>query len=70
MLDSTASTVAAGTGLPVTLRRVLFFTLVAATMLAVLALAVVALSSGGLGMLDLLLLVLYAIALQIGRAHV
>ena len=63
MLDSTASTVAAGTGLSVTLRRVLFFTLVAATTLAVLALAVVALSPGGLGMLDLLLLVLYAIAL-------
>ena len=63
MLDSTASTVAAGTGLPVTVRRVLFFTLVAATTLTVLALAVVALSPGGLGLVDLLLLALYAIAL-------
>ena len=63
MLDSTASTVAAGTGLPVTLRRVLFFTLVAATTLTVLALAVVALSPGGLGVVDLALLALYAIAL-------
>ena len=58
MLDSSASTVAVGTGLPVTLRRMLFFTLVTATTLTVLALAVVALSPGGLGGVDLLLLAL------------
>jgi membrane glycosyltransferase len=63
MLDSTASTVGVGTGLPVALRRVLFFALVTATTLTVLALAVIALSPGGLSVVDLLLLALYAIAL-------
>jgi membrane glycosyltransferase len=63
MLDSSASMVAVGTGLPVTLRRVLFFALVAATTLTILALAVAALSPGGLGIVDLVLLALYAIAL-------
>jgi membrane glycosyltransferase len=63
MLDSTASTVVVGTGVSVTSRRVLFFALVAATTLTVLALAVVALSPGGLGVVDLVLLALFAVAL-------
>ncbi len=63
MRELSASAVAARTGLPVGARRVLFFTLVAATTLSVLALAVLALSPGGYGVVDLLLLVLYAIAL-------
>src|ERR1700693_2656262 len=63
MLDSSASAVATGTGRRVTVRRALFFALVAATTLTVLALAVVALSPGGLGVVDLVLLALYAIAL-------
>ncbi|HLH90928.1 MAG TPA: glucans biosynthesis glucosyltransferase MdoH [Xanthobacteraceae bacterium] len=63
MRDSSASAVAVGTGPPVKFRRALFFTLVAATTLTVLALAVVALSPGGFGVVDLLLLALYAIAL-------
>jgi membrane glycosyltransferase len=60
-----SSSVANGarTGLPVSVRRVLFAALVAATTLVVLGLAVVALSPGGYGLVDLLLLVLYAIAL-------
>ncbi|HEY1541542.1 MAG TPA: glucans biosynthesis glucosyltransferase MdoH [Xanthobacteraceae bacterium] len=63
MQDSSTGGVAADIGLPVGARRVLFAAVVAATTLTVLALAVVALSPGGLGAVDLLLLVLYAIAL-------
>jgi membrane glycosyltransferase len=63
MHESSASAVAARTGLPVVARRVLFFSLVAATTLTVLGLAVVALSPGGYGIVDLVLLALYAIAL-------
>jgi membrane glycosyltransferase len=54
---------AAETGLPVFWRRLMFAALVAATTLGVLTLAVLALAPGGYGVVDLLLLVLYAIAL-------
>ena len=63
MQDSSTGAVAARAGLPAWARRVLFAAVVAATTLAVLALAAVALSPGGLGAVDLLLLLLYAIAL-------
>jgi membrane glycosyltransferase len=63
MRDSSTGAVAARAGLPVGARRVLFAVVVTATTLTVLALAVVALSPGGLGPVDLLLLLLYAIAL-------
>ncbi len=49
--------------MPVFARRLMFAALVAATTLGVLTLAVLALSPGGYGLVDLLLLVLYAIAL-------
>ncbi len=63
MLDPSIVTATARTGLPVAVRRALFFALVAATTVTVLGLAVVALSPGGLGAVDLLLLGLYAVAL-------
>ncbi len=46
-----------------TARRVLFAVLFAATMAAALGLAVLALSSGGFGMLDIVILVLFAVTL-------
>jgi membrane glycosyltransferase len=63
MGESASGAVAAGTGLPFFARRLMFAGLVAATTLGVLTLAVIALAPGGYGLLDLLLLVLYAIAL-------
>ena len=63
MLDPSTVTVAAQTGIPVALRRVLFAALVAAVTGGALALAVLALSPGGLDAVDVVLLALYAIAL-------
>jgi membrane glycosyltransferase len=63
MRQSSSAAVAVETGISVFARRLLFAALVAATTLGVLALAVLALSPGGYGVVDLLLLVLYAIAL-------
>ena len=63
MLDRSTVTVAAQTGMPVALRRVLFAALVAAVTGGALALAALALSPGGLDAVDLVLLALYAIAL-------
>jgi membrane glycosyltransferase len=63
MGEGSSGGVAAEAGLSVFARRLLFAALVAATTLGVLTLAVVALSPGGYGVVDLLLLVLYAIAL-------
>jgi membrane glycosyltransferase len=53
----------AARGLSMTGRRVLFFTLVVATIVGVLALTAFALSADGLGSLDLLILVLFAATL-------
>jgi membrane glycosyltransferase len=61
--ESSSGTVAADTGSPAFVRRLLFAALVAATTLGVLALAALALSPGGWGLVDLVLLVLYAVAL-------
>jgi membrane glycosyltransferase len=61
--ESSSGTVATETGSPAFVRRLLFAALVAATTLGVLALAALALAPGGWGLVDLLLLVLYAIAL-------
>ena len=63
MRQSSSATVAAETGISVFARRLLFAGLVAATTLGVLTLAVLALAPGGYGVLDLALLILYAIAL-------
>jgi membrane glycosyltransferase len=63
MLDPSTATVAADSGVPVAVRRVLFAALVAAVTGGALALAKVALSPGGLDAVDLVLLALYAIAL-------
>ena len=63
MSESSSDAVAAETGSPAFVRRLVFAALVAATTLGVLTLAVLALSPGGYGLVDLLLLVLYAIAL-------
>jgi membrane glycosyltransferase len=63
MGEGASGGVAADTGVSVFARRLLFAALVAATTLGVLTLAVLALSPGGYGVVDLLLLVLYAIAL-------
>jgi len=51
------------TGMSVFARRLMFAALVAATTLGVLTLGALALSPGGYGLLDLVLLILYAIAL-------
>jgi membrane glycosyltransferase len=61
--ESSSGTVAADTGSPAFVRRLLFAALVAATTLGVLALAAIALTPGGWGLVDLVLLVLYAVAL-------
>ena len=61
MLNGSIATVAAETVMA--RRRWLFAALVAATTVGVLALAAVALSPGGLGVVDLVLLALYAVAL-------
>src|SRR5262249_18012292 len=61
MPQSSLATVAAETGISVFARRLLFAALVAATTLGVLTLAVIALAPGGYGLVDLLLLLLYAI---------
>jgi membrane glycosyltransferase len=63
MQDYPTGAVAGRAGLPAGARRVLFAAVVAATTLTMLGLAAVALSPGGFGAVDLLLLVLYAIAL-------
>jgi membrane glycosyltransferase len=63
MQDYPTGAVAGRAGLPAGDRRVLFAAVVAATTLTMLGLAAVALSPGGFGAVDLLLLVLYAIAL-------
>jgi membrane glycosyltransferase len=65
MLDRSAAAASAGAevGLPVVLRRVLFFALVAVTSVAMLLLAAFALSPGGLDGVDLLLLVMLAATL-------
>jgi len=63
MLNPSTVAAMARTGLPVTQRRVLFSVLVAVTTVMALGLAAVALSPGGFGVVDLVLLALYAIAL-------
>ena len=63
MLGPSTVAVRAPAEFPVTLRRVMFFALVAAVTAGVLGLAVVALSPGGFGATDVLLLALYAVAL-------
>jgi membrane glycosyltransferase len=63
MRQSSLFSIAAEAGVPVFARRLMFAALVAATTLGVLSLAVLALSPGGYGLVDLLLLLLYAIAL-------
>jgi membrane glycosyltransferase len=61
MRDGTAA--GGDAGLAIVLRRALFFTLVAATSVALLALATFALSPGGIGAIDLVLLLLFAATL-------
>ena len=65
MLDTSSVNAAADIGLdrPLARRRMLFFSLVAATTVALIWLAAIALSPGGVGAIDLLLLLLYAVTL-------
>jgi len=63
MGEASSGGMPAETGMSVFARRLLFAGLVAATTLGVLTLAVLALAPGGYGVVDLALIVLYAIAL-------